>query len=153
MKDLSTRTCLLPSGRAVPALGQGNWRMGEQRARRQAEIQSLRLGLDLGMTLIDTAEMYAEGGAEALVGEAIAGRRDEVCLVSKVYPHHAGRRSAVEACERSLRRLRTDYLDLYLLHWRGSVSLAETLESCRPWPIRPSNIRAAASGRCWKTRS
>jgi diketogulonate reductase-like aldo/keto reductase len=103
--------------------------MGEDRAKRQAEIAALRLGLDLGMTLIDTAEMYAEGGAEEVVAEAIAGRRTGVVLVSKVYPHNATRRGAVEACGRSLQRLKTDYLDLYLLHWRGSVPLAETLEA------------------------
>jgi diketogulonate reductase-like aldo/keto reductase len=105
--------------------------MGENRTKRHAEIAALRLGLDLGMTLIDTAEMYAEGGAEEVVAEAIAGRRTEVFLVSKVYPHNATRRGTVEACGRSLRRLKTDYLDLYLLHWRGSVPLAETLEAFR----------------------
>jgi diketogulonate reductase-like aldo/keto reductase len=105
--------------------------MGEDRAKRQAEIAALRLGLDLGMTLIDTAEMYAEGGAEEVVAEAVAGRRTEVFLVSKVYPHNATRRGTAEACGRSLRRLKTDYLDLYLLHWRGSVPLAETLEAFR----------------------
>ncbi len=123
------RTSRLPSGRPIPVLGQGTWRMGENPERRQTEIDALRLGLDLGMTLIDTAEMYGEGAAEELVGEAIAGRRAEVFLVSKVYPHNATRRGAVKACERSLQRLGTDYLDLYLLHWRGSVPLAETLEA------------------------
>jgi diketogulonate reductase-like aldo/keto reductase len=103
--------------------------MGESPGKRAGEVVALRLGLDLGMTLIDTAEMYGEGGAEEVVGEAIAGRREEVYLVSKVYPHNATRRGAVEACERSLRRLGTDYLDLYLLHWRGGVPLAETLET------------------------
>jgi diketogulonate reductase-like aldo/keto reductase len=102
--------------------------MGENRLKRRAEISALRLGLDLEMTLIDTAEMYGEGGAEEVVGEAIAGRRAEVFLVSKVYPHNATRRGAVAACERSLRRLKTDHLDVYLLHWRGSVPLAEMLE-------------------------
>jgi diketogulonate reductase-like aldo/keto reductase len=101
--------------------------MGEFRGKRNSEIAALRLGLDLGMTLIDTAEMYGEGGAEEVVGEAIADRRAEVFLVSKVYPHNATRSGAVEACERSLRRLKTDYLDLYLLHWRGTVPLVETL--------------------------
>jgi diketogulonate reductase-like aldo/keto reductase len=101
--------------------------MGESAGKRKGEVAALRLGLDLGMTLIDTAEMYGEGGAEEVVGEAIAGRREEVYLVSKVYPHNATRRGAVEACERSLRRLGTDHLDLYLLHWRGGVPLAETL--------------------------
>jgi diketogulonate reductase-like aldo/keto reductase len=101
--------------------------MGESRSKRNSEIAALRLGLDLGMTLIDTAEMYGEGGAEEVVGEAIANRRAEVFLVSKVYPHNATRSGAVEACERSLRRLKTDYLDLYLLHWRGTVPLVETI--------------------------
>jgi diketogulonate reductase-like aldo/keto reductase len=123
------RTLRLPSGRPIPVLGQGTWGMGEDRAMRQTEITALRLGLDLGMTLIDTAEMYAEGGAEEVVAEAIAGRRADVFLVSKVYPHNATRRGAVEACGRSLQRLKTDYLDLYLLHWRGSVPLVETLEA------------------------
>jgi diketogulonate reductase-like aldo/keto reductase len=118
----------LPTGETVPALGQGTWRMGERRELRQDEVAALRLGLDLGMTLIDTAEMYGDGGAEEVVGEAIAGRREEVFLVSKVYPHNAGGRRLVEACEASLRRLRTDRLDCYLLHWRGSVPLAETVE-------------------------
>lgn len=98
--------------------------MGERRWQRAAEVAALRRGLDLGLGLIDTAEMYGSGGAEEVVGAAIAGRRDEVFLVSKVYPHNAGRRGAVEACERSLRRLGTDHLDLYLLHWRGSTPLA-----------------------------
>lgn len=122
-------TVSLSPGVAVPVLGQGTWRLGERGGRRHAEVAALRLGLDLGMTLIDTAEMYADGGAERIVGEAIAGRREEVFLVSKVYPHNATRRGAVDACERSLERLATDYLDLYLLHWRGSVSLRETLEA------------------------
>jgi diketogulonate reductase-like aldo/keto reductase len=120
---------LLPSGAGIPVLGQGTWYMGEDPAARPAEVAALRLGLDLGMTLIDTAEMYGEGGAEEVVGEAIAGRRDEVFLVSKVYPHHADRRGVQQACERSLRRLATERIDLYLLHWRGNVPLAETLEA------------------------
>jgi diketogulonate reductase-like aldo/keto reductase len=103
--------------------------MGESRAARGREVAALRLGLDLGMTLIDTAEMYADGGAEEVVGEAIAGRRDEVFLVSKVYPHNASRRGAVAACERSLKRMRVGTIDLYLLHWRGSVPLEETVEA------------------------
>ena len=121
------RTTLLPSGRPIPVLGQGTWRMGDDHSRRRSEIAALRLGLDLGMTLIDTAEMYGEGAAEELVGEAIAGRRDEVFLVSKVYPHNATRRGAVKACAQSLKRLQIDYIDLYLLHWRGDVPLSETL--------------------------
>lgn len=123
------RTTPLPSGRAIPVLGQGTWRMGEDPAHRQAEVAALRYGLDLGMNLIDTAEMYGEGGAEEVVAEAIADRREDVFVVSKVYPHNATRRGAIEACERSLRRLKTDYIDLYLLHWRGDVSLAETVEA------------------------
>ncbi len=123
------RTLKLPSGRVVPVLGQGTWEMGVKSKRRQDEVAALRQGLDLGMNLIDTAEMYAEGGAEEVVAEAIAGRREEVFVVSKVYPHNATRRGAVEACERSLERLKTDHIDLYLLHWRGSVPLAETLEA------------------------
>lgn len=122
------RTIKLPSGRALPALGQGTWYMGENAREHEREVAALRLGLDLGMTLIDTAEMYGEGGAEKVVGEAIAGRRDEVFLVSKVYPHNASVAGMRAACERSLRRLRTECLDLYLLHWRGSVPLAETLD-------------------------
>lgn len=103
--------------------------MGESKAARAEEIATLRLGLDLGLSLIDTAEMYGEGGSEELIAEAIAGRRDETFLVSKVYPHNASRKGAVSACERSLKRLRTDRLDLYLLHWRGGVPLAETVEA------------------------
>ena len=119
----------LPSGRAVARLGQGTWRMGEQRARRAEEIAALRAGLDLGLALIDTAEMYGDGGAEELIGEALADRREEAYVVSKVLPGNATRRGTIAACERSLRRLQTDYLDLYLLHWRQSEPLAETLEA------------------------
>jgi diketogulonate reductase-like aldo/keto reductase len=115
-------------GENVPALGLGTWRMGERQAARRVEVEALRLGLDLGMTLIDTAEMYGEGGAEEVVGEAIAGRREGLFLVSKVYPHNASRQGAIAACERSLKRLKIEALDLYLLHWRGSIPLAETLE-------------------------
>ena len=124
------RTTLMPSGRPIPVLGQGTWRMGENSSRRKEEIAALRLGLDLGMTLIDTAEMYGEGGAEGVVGEAIQDRpRSEVFIVTKVYPHNATRGGAVEACARSLRRLKVEYIDLYLLHWRGNVPLQETLEA------------------------
>jgi diketogulonate reductase-like aldo/keto reductase len=122
------RAVRLPFGAVVPALGQGTWHLGEDRSRRRDEIAALRLGLDLGLTLIDTAEMYGDGEAEILAGEAIEGRRDEVFLVSKVLPENASRRDVVAACERSLRRLRTDRLDLYLLHWRGNIPLEETLE-------------------------
>lgn len=122
-------TVTLPSGIAVPALGQGTWNMGDNAAHARDEIASLKTGLDLGMTLIDTAEMYADGGSEEVVGKAIEGRRDEVFLVSKVYPSNASRSGAIEACERSLKRLNTDRLDLYLLHWRGEYPLAETVEA------------------------
>jgi diketogulonate reductase-like aldo/keto reductase len=122
-------TLPLPSGQRVPILGQGTWFMGEDPRRRQEEVAALRLGLDLGLTLIDTAEMYASGGAEEVVGEAMAGRRDEVFLVSKVLPSNASRRGTIEACERSLKRLGADHIDLYLLHWRGRYPLAETLEA------------------------
>ncbi|MFD3455051.1 aldo/keto reductase [Streptomyces sp. NPDC058691] len=120
------RTVRFPC-RDVPALGQGTWYLGDAPDRRDEEIAALRLGLDLGMTLVDTAEMYGDGAAEELVGQAIAGRREEVFLVSKVLPAHADRRGTVAACEASLRRLGTDVLDLYLLHWRGRHPLAETV--------------------------
>ncbi len=121
------RTLPLPKGRDIPVLGQGTWHMGENPALRPAEIASLRYGLDLGMTLIDTAEMYGDGEAERIAGEAISGRREEVFLVSKVLPQNATQMGTPAACHRSLRRLGTDYLDLYLLHWRGEVPVAETL--------------------------
>lgn len=119
----------LPSGERVPALGLGTWRMGEDAALRAEESATIRASLDLGMSLIDTAEMYGEGLAESLIGEAIAGRRDQAFLVSKVYPHNASRKGAIAACERSLERLRTDRIDLYLLHWRGNIAFAETMEA------------------------
>jgi diketogulonate reductase-like aldo/keto reductase len=119
----------MPSGELVPALGQGTWRMGEDRALRSQEIASLRAGIEAGLRLVDTAEMYGEGRTESLVGEAIAGRRDEVFLVSKVYPHNASRKAMRVACTNSLRRLKTDRIDLYLLHWSGSVPLEETVEA------------------------
>ena len=121
------RRVALPSGETVPALGQGTWYMGERASEAVREVAALRLGLDLGMTLIDTAEMYADGGAERIVAQAIAGRRDEVFVVSKVYPHNASRAGVPAACERSLKRLKTDRIDLYLLHWRGGHPLAETV--------------------------
>ena len=121
-------TIALPSGETIPALGQGTWMLGEEPARRQEELAALRRGLDLGMTLIDTAEMYGNGATEQFVGEAIGKRRDEVFLVSKVLPHNASPRGTVAACEASLRRLRTDRIDLYLLHWRGAIPLERTLE-------------------------
>lgn len=123
-------TLRLPSGRVVPILGQGTWAMGENRAKRQAEITALRIGLDLGMTLIDTAEMYGNGGAEEMIGETISGRRQEVFLVSKVLPENASRQGATQACEQSLKRLKTDNIDLYLLHWREpETRVEETLEA------------------------
>ncbi|MBD2097398.1 aldo/keto reductase [Trichocoleus sp. FACHB-591] len=123
------RTIRLPSGRSIPALGMGTWRMGEAASQRPTEVAALQHGLNLGITLIDTAEMYGEGGAETVIAEAIADRRSSAFLVSKVYPHNASGQGAIASCERSLRRLKTDYLDLYLLHWRGSVPLSETLEA------------------------
>ncbi|WBO23695.1 aldo/keto reductase [Sphingomonas abietis] len=119
----------LPDGETVPALGQGTWMMGEDPARRESELAALRTGIDLGMTLIDTAEMYGDGASEELVGHAISGRRDAVFLVSKAYPHNASRDRLHRSCEASLRRLATDRIDLYLLHWRGNVALAETVEA------------------------
>jgi diketogulonate reductase-like aldo/keto reductase len=152
------KTVTLPSGECVPAFGQGAWRMGENRVNREEEIATLRLGLDLGATLIDTAEMYGEGSAEELVGEAILDRRDEVFLVSKVYPQNASLDGAVAACDRSLRRLRTDRIDLYLLHWRGEFPLAETMEAFislhKAGKIRHygvSNLDLADMADLWKT--
>jgi diketogulonate reductase-like aldo/keto reductase len=121
------RTVVLPGGETVPALGQGTWNMGERRGEAAKEAAALRLGIDLGMTLIDTAEMYASGGAEQVVAEAVAGIRERVFIVSKVLPQNASRSGVVVACERSLKRLRTDRIDLYLLHWRGGHALAETV--------------------------
>jgi diketogulonate reductase-like aldo/keto reductase len=136
------RTTKLPSGEAIPVLGQGTWYLGEDPRRRASELAALRLGLDLGMTLIDTAEIYGQGATERLVGEAIAGRRDEVFLISKVSPSHASQIGAVSACEASLRRLRTDHLDLYLLHWRGRIPLEETLRGF-------AALQAAGKIRSW----
>jgi len=136
------KTVRLPNGETVPALGLGTWMMGDDSSRRAEEIAALRRGLDLGMTLVDTAEMYGEGASERLVGEAIAGRRDDVFLVSKVYPHNASKAGTVAACERSLKRLGTDRLDLYLLHWRGKYPLAETVEAFE-------GLKAAGKIRHW----
>ncbi|EIK94092.1 aldo/keto reductase [Pseudomonas sp. M47T1] len=113
----------------VSIIGQGTWRMGEDPSARRDEVAALQLGIELGMNLIDTAEMYGEGGAEQVVGQAIAGLRDQVFLVSKVYPHNASRSGVAAACERSLKRLGTEHIDLYLLHWRGQYPLAETVEA------------------------
>lgn len=119
----------LPDGTLVPALGQGTWMMAEQPAMRRDEIAALQAGIEHGMTLIDTAEMYGDGASEELVGEAIAGRRDGLFLVTKVLPGNASRAGVLKACERSLKRLRVERIDLYLLHWRGGVALAETVEA------------------------
>jgi len=121
------RTVELPDGTKVPMLGQGTWNIGDDPNKRQEEIAALREGIERGMTLIDTAEMYGSGRSEQLVGEAIAGKRDEVFLVSKVYPHNAGGEQLIRSCEASLRRLKTERIDLYLLHWRGSIPLGETV--------------------------
>ena len=117
------------AGTQVPVIGQGTWQMGEDSARHHEEVDALRLGIDLGKNLIDTAEMYSEGGAALAVAERIAGQRDRVFLVSKVYPHNASRQGIPQACERSLRRLNTETIDLYLLHWRGQYPLEETVEA------------------------
>lgn len=146
----------LPSGDLVPALGQGTWGMGEQRASRAQEIATLRAGVEQGLRLIDTAEMYGDGATESLVGEALAGLRDEVFLVSKVYPHNASRKAMRAACTASLRRLKTERLDLYLLHWAGPVPIAETVEAfeglrreglIRGWGV--SNLDTAAMEELW----
>jgi diketogulonate reductase-like aldo/keto reductase len=146
----------MPSGETVPALGQGTWLMGEQAASKRDEIASLRAGLDAGLRLIDTAEMYGDGRTESLVGEAIAGRREEVFLVSKVYPHNASRKRMPVACANSLRRLKTDRIDLYLLHWSGAVPLQETVEAfsrlqqeghIRAWGV--SNLDTGAMQELW----
>ena len=126
---MNAKTVLFPDGIRVPAVGQGTWFMGEKESEFRSEVSALQLGIDLGMTLIDTAEMYADGGAERVVGEAISGRRDQVFLVSKVYPQNAGGEKAIAACEQSLQRLKTETLDLYLLHWRGSIKLEETVRA------------------------
>jgi diketogulonate reductase-like aldo/keto reductase len=138
----ATRTIGLPSGEAVPVLGLSTWGYAEEVRTRATEIATVRMALDLGMTLIDTAELYAGGAAEELVGEALAGRRDEAFLVTKVLPFHATREGTIEACRRSLRRLRTDRIDLYLLHWRGAVPLGETLDAF-------ATLREAGSIRHW----
>lgn len=144
----------LRNGETVPQLGQGTWKMGENAARRTVEVKALRRGIDLGMTLIDTAEMYGEGGAEEVVAEAAKGQRDKLFIVSKVYPHNASRQGAKQACERSLKRLKTDHIDLYLLHWPGSHPLADTVAAfeelrlagkVRLWGISNFDTRSQAS--------
>jgi diketogulonate reductase-like aldo/keto reductase len=148
----------LPCGESLPALGQGTWNIGDDPQVRQQEIATLRRGIDLGLTLVDTAEMYGDGRSERLVGEAIVGRRDEVFLVSKVYPHNASLRAMQRSCEASLRRLRVDAIDLYLLHWPGAVPLAETVEAfealqaagkIRHWGV--SNFDGATMQQLWAT--
>ena len=136
------RTINLAGNLSVPVLGQGTWRMGERSASRKAEAEALRAGVDLGMTLIDTAEMYGDGATEGLLAVALSGLRDKVTLVSKVYPQNAGGRRLERACEASLGRLKTDYLDLYLLHWRGAVPLAETVNGME-------RLRQAGKIRAW----
>jgi diketogulonate reductase-like aldo/keto reductase len=129
MTETTIRSVPLPDGTAVPALGMGTWYLGEDPDGHDIELAALRTGIEIGLTLIDTAEMYGDGAAEVLVGQAIAGRRSEVYLVSKVLPGHASLRGTIAACEASLRRLGTDHLDMYLLHWRGRFPLAETVEA------------------------
>ncbi len=136
------KTMQLPDGTPMPLLGQGTWKMGEGERSAQDEATALRLGIDLGMTLIDTAEMYGDGRSEEVVASAIEGQRDRVFLVTKVYLHNASRKGLPAACERSLRRLRTDVIDLYLLHWRGSVPVAETVEAFE-------RLREAGKIRAW----
>jgi diketogulonate reductase-like aldo/keto reductase len=129
MQDDPIPKITFPNGIAVPALGQGTWNMGERASEAEREIASLKAGIEIGMTLIDTAEMYGEGDSERIVGRAIKGRRDGLFIVTKVYPWNASRRGTIEACERSLSRLGVDQIDLYLLHWRGEHPLADTVEA------------------------
>ncbi len=136
------RSVRLPDGTQVPALGQGTWKFGEGERSRKDEADAIRLGIDLGMTLIDTAEMYGEGSSEEVVADAIAGQRDRVFVVTKVYPHNATRRGTGSACERSLKRLRTDHIDLYLLHWMGGAPLSETVAEFE-------KLKAAGKIRAW----
>lgn len=153
---MTSKQVLFPDGQALPAIGQGTWYMGERSSDTAAEVRALQYGLDLGLRLIDTAEMYADGGAESVVGRAIRGRRDDVFLVSKVYPQNAGGNKALLACENSLRRLQTDYLDVYLLHWRGGIPLADTINAMetlrqagkiRHWGV--SNLDVADMEELW----
>jgi len=136
------KTVQLPDRTRVPVLGQGTWRMGENKSAHEDEVAALRLGIDLGMTLVDTAEMYGEGCAEKVVADAIEGQRERVFIVTKVYPHNASRSELPKACERSLKRLRIDTIDLYLLHWRGDVPLGETVEAFE-------KLRAAGKTERW----
>jgi len=137
------RTAALPDGNCVPALGQGTWGMGESKSARAREVAALRLGIELGMSLIDTAEMYGDGGAEEVVAEAIQGQHQSIFLVTKVYPHNASRVELPKACERSLKRLRVDAIDLYLLHWRERTPpLQETVDTFE-------QLRAAEKIKLW----
>jgi diketogulonate reductase-like aldo/keto reductase len=150
-------TTKLPSGATIPTFGLGTWRMGEDARKRAAEVEALRRGLELGVTLIDTAEMYGDGEAETIVADAVGTRRDDVFIVSKVLPENASRKGAIAACERSLKRLKTDRIDLYLLHWRGAVPLEETLSAFAAlveagkiveWGV--SNFDISDMGELWK---
>jgi diketogulonate reductase-like aldo/keto reductase len=156
LRDTPMKTVRMSSGDLVPALGQGTWCMGEDASLRDQEIAALRAGLDMGLRLIDTAEMYADGRTESLVGQAIEGRRDEVFLVSKVYPHNASRKAMRKSCTDSLRRLKTDRIDLYLLHWPGSIPLEETVDAftrlqrdghIRSWGV--SNLDRSGMDELW----
>ncbi|MEY8710243.1 hypothetical protein A9B99_18495 [Mangrovibacter phragmitis] len=153
---MDKRKVVLPDNTALPAIGQGTWYMGERSSDITQEVRALQAGIDAGLTLIDTAEMYADGGAERVVGKAISGCRDQVFLVSKVYPWNAGGQKAIEACEGSLKRLGTDYLDLWLLHWRGNIPLEETVRvmeslvkqgKIRRWGV--SNLDASDMQELW----
>jgi len=127
--EMEIRTLALPGGERIPVLGIGTWNMGERRQKRADEIAALQAAVELGMTVVDTAEMYGRGASEELIGEALGSRRDRMFLVSKVLPQNATRRGTIAACEASLRRLKTDRLDMYLLHWRGRVPIGETVEA------------------------
>jgi diketogulonate reductase-like aldo/keto reductase len=149
---------LLPSRNTIPRFGLGTWRMGEDRRKRAAEVEALRHGIERGVTLIDTAEMYGDGEAERIVAEAIGKQRDQIFVVSKVLPSNSSRRGTIAACEASLKRLKTDRIDLYLLHWRGSVPLEETIEAFNElaeagkildWGV--SNFDISDMGELWKT--
>ncbi|MDP4099069.1 aldo/keto reductase [Paenibacillus sp. P96] len=157
MSGQHSQRVMLPDGTDVAVIGQGTWNMGENASARGEEIKALQMGIDLGMTLIDTAEMYADGEAEKIVGEAIKGKRDSVFIVTKAYPHHADSKGLAAACEASLKRLGTDYADLYLLHWRGSIPLEETVQGmeklCREGKIRRwgvSNLDTSDIEELWR---
>ena len=152
-----------PDGKRVPLLGQGTWRMGESKSARAKEVAALRLGIELGMSLIDTAEMYGDGEAEAIVAEAIHGQHQDVFVVTKVYPHNALRVELPKACERSLKRLRIDAIDLYLLHWRERTPpLEETVDAFEKlraagkierWGVSNFDVAGTRSQMCRKSGS